>query len=209
MEYLAIVLTVAAIHLFAVMSPGPDFLMVTRNTLMYSRRTGMYTAVGLGLGILVHVFYSLIGIGLIISQSIMLFTVIKLIGAIYLIYLGYKSLTAKKSKLVIADEETRSDISSLKAIKTGFLTNVMNPKVTLFFLSLFTLVINPQTPLGIKLFMGMEMSLMTMIWFILVAFLVSHHIVKARIQKIQFYAEKFVGALLILLGIKVALATSC
>lgn len=97
MHYLPIIFTVALIHLLAVISPGPDFIMITRNSLIYSRRTGIYSAIGLGLGILVHVTYSLVGIGLLISKSILLFNTIKYLGAAYLIYIGYKSITAKAS----------------------------------------------------------------------------------------------------------------
>ena len=78
MSYLPIFLTVALAHLLAVISPGPDFIMITRNSLIYSRRTGIYSSIGLGLGILVHVTYSLVGIGLIISKSIILFNTIKI-----------------------------------------------------------------------------------------------------------------------------------
>lgn len=208
MEYLSIILAVALVHLLAVMSPGPDFVMVTRNSLVYSRRTGVYSAVGLGFGILVHVIYSLVGIGLLISQSVVLFNIIKFIGAAYLIYIGYKSLTSKSSKLQLDTEEHKKDISPLKAMQIGFLTNVLNPKATLFFLSLFTLVISPETPLGVKIFMGIEMAVVTALWFAFVAFLISNHHVKSRLQKIQQKAEKFIGFVLIGLGIKVALTSA-
>lgn len=208
MQYLPIILTVALVHLLAVISPGPDFIMITRNSLIYSRRTGIYTAIGLGLGILVHVTYSLVGIGLLISQSILLFNIIKYLGAAYLIYIGYKSLTSKSADLHLQSQEHKTDISRLNAVKIGFITNVTNPKATLFFLSLFTLVINPNTPFAVKLFMGAEMSIVTALWFILVAYLISHHLIKNRINKVQRWAEKFIGVILIALGIKVALATS-
>lgn len=77
MQYLPIIATVALVHLLAVISPGPDFIMITRNSIIYSRRSGVYSALGLGLGILVHVTYSLVGIGLLIAQSILLFNAIK------------------------------------------------------------------------------------------------------------------------------------
>ncbi len=207
MEYLSIILTVAVIHLLAAMSPGIDFAMVARNSLTYSRRTGVYSALGLGLGVVVHLTYCLLGIALIISQSIVLFSFIKLIGAGYILYLGYKSLTSKSSDTAIHAQHHATDISKWKAIRIGFLTNVLNPKVTLFFLSLFTLVISPSTPLWVKLFMGVEMSVVTALWFTFVAYLVSHHFVKSRFQKIQHFAEKFIGVVLIGLGIKVALST--
>jgi len=94
MPYLSEFITVAIIHLLAVMSPGPDFVMIMRNSLLYSRKTGIYSAIGLGAGIAVHVTYSLIGIGFIISKSVLLFSIIKLLGAGYLVYVGYKSLKA-------------------------------------------------------------------------------------------------------------------
>ena len=208
MVYLPIFLTVALAHFLAVISPGPDFLMITRNSLIYSRRTGIYSAIGLGLGILVHITYSLVGIGLIISKSIILFNTIKLLGAAYLIYIGYKSLTSKSSKTNIAVGEQRKDINKLAAVRIGFITNVTNPKATLFFLSLFTLIVTPTTPMIIKILMGAEMSIVTSLWFIFVAYLTSHHLVKSRIGGIQHFAEKFIGIVLIALGIKVALSTS-
>lgn len=208
MQYLPIILTVALTHLLAVISPGPDFIMITRNSLIYSRRTGIYSAIGLSLGILVHIIYSLVGIGLIIAKSIILFNTIKLLGAAYLIYLGYKSLISKASKIDVSVENQRKDISRLAAIRVGFLTNVTNPKATLFFLSLFTLVITPSTPLLIKVLMGAEMSIATFAWFALVAYLTSHHLVKSRLSGIQGFAEKFIGVILITLGIKVAFSTS-
>ena len=208
MEYLPIILTVALAHLLAVVSPGPDFIMITRNSLIYSRKTGLYSTIGLSLGILVHITYSLVGIGFIISQSIILFNTIRFLGAAYLIYIGYKSLTSKSSKRAVHAESYKKDISSIAAVKIGFITNVTNPKATLFFLSLFTLVVTPTTPLFIKIVMGAEMSIATFAWFALVAYLTSHHLVKSRLSGIQGFAEKFIGVVLIGLGVKVAFSTS-
>jgi len=207
MNYLPIILTVALIHFLAVASPGPDFMMITRNSLIYSRKAGFYSAVGLGLGILVHVTYSLIGIGYIISKSILLFNFIKYLGAAYLIYIGIKSLTSKSSKTEQEITIEKKDISNRQAIKIGFLTNALNPKATLFFLSLFTLVISPKTPFIIKMIMGGEMCIATTIWFAFIAYLFSHRLIKNKVHKIQHFAEKFIGIVLIGLGLKVALST--
>ncbi len=207
MEYLPEFLTIALVHLLAVMSPGPDFILITRNSLIYSRKTGIYSAIGLGLGILVHIAYSLAGIALIISKSIIIFSILKFLAAGYLIYIGYKSLTAKSSTVNMENSKSKS-ISRLNALKMGFITNVTNPKATLFFLSLFTVIISPETPFLVKLFYGVEMSIVTALWFSLVAYLFSHSLIKNRIGKIQVYAEKFMGGLLILLGIKLAFTNS-
>lgn len=199
-------LLVASIHLLAVMSPGPDFAMVMRNSLVYSRRTGILAAAGLGLGILLHVTYSLLGIGLIISKSIVLFNIIKLLGAAYLIYVGVKSLLASKSvqKTDELAEGKKHDLTTFAAIRLGFLTNALNPKATLFFLALFTQVINPETSLLIKLLYGAEMSLMTFAWFAIVASIMTHGRVKEVFSGARHYLERAFGVILVALGIKVA-----
>src|SRR3989344_3649310 len=124
MHYLPEFLTVVLIHLLAVMSPGPDFVMISRNSMIYSRRVGVYSAVGLGLGIMVHVTYSLIGIEFIISRSIILFSILKFIGAGYLIYIGYKCLRAKPQTMQSLETQNQT-MSKFSAIRMGFLTNVL------------------------------------------------------------------------------------
>ena len=200
-------LTVVVVHLLAVMSPGPDFVMISRNSLVYSRKVGIYSAIGLGFGILVHVTYSLIGIGLIISKSILLFSILKFIGAAYLIYIGYKCLRAKPHREQVI-EEKQSDLGKFAAIRMGFLTNVLNPKASLFFFALFTQVINPQTPKAIQVLYGLEMSVMTFAWFALVAAILSHNLIQARFASVQHYLERTFGVILIALGVKVALSSS-
>ena len=208
MMFLPEFLTVALVHLLAVMSPGPDFVLVSRNSLVYSRNIGIYSAIGLGLGILVHVTYSLIGLGLIISKSILLFSVLKFIGAIYLIYIGYKCLRAKPNQEQNIGREKHNDLGKFAAIRMGFLTNVLNPKATLFFFALFTQVISPSTPKTIQVLYGLEMSLMTFMWFALVATLLSHHLLRARFASVQHGLERAFGVILIALGVNVALSSS-
>ena len=84
----------------------------------------------------------------------------------------------------------------------GFLTNVLNPKATLFFFALFTQVINPHTPKAIQVLYGLEMSVMTFVWFALVAAILSHNLIRSRFASVQH------GVILIALGVKVALSSS-
>jgi threonine/homoserine/homoserine lactone efflux protein len=106
-------MTVALVHLLAVASPGPDFAVVVRESVTQGRRVGSWTALGVGCGIFVHVAYSLLGIGLIVSQSIVLFNLFKWLAAGYLLYLGWRALRARPMSLDTADEvDTTSDPSS-------------------------------------------------------------------------------------------------
>ena len=140
-------LTIAIIHFVAVASPGPDFVIVTRNTLSFSKRSGIWTALGVALANLVHVGYCLLGIGFLISRSIVLFNMIKLLGAGYLIFIGFRALThrAEESQLSAKTSSLRR-LTGRESFKLGFLTSVLNPKASLFYLALFTQVISPSTP---------------------------------------------------------------
>ena len=208
MEYLSEFIAGALIHLLAVVSPGPDFAMVTRNSLVYSRRTGIYSALGLGFGISVHVIYSLVGIGLIISQSILLFSIIKFLGAAYLIFIGFKALRTEKTASADNAFIKKDDLKPFSAVKMGFMTNVLNPKATIFFLSLFTQVIDPLTPLFIQVLYGLEMSIMTFVWFSFVALVFSNSYFKNKFSSVQHYFERVFGVILIALGLKVALSST-
>ncbi|MDQ3075661.1 MAG: LysE family transporter [bacterium] len=207
--FLAQFLTVVIVHLLALISPGPDFVVVSKNSLSHSRKIGIYTALGVALGISVHVSYSLLGIGLIISKSIVLFNAIKLLGALYLLYIGYKMIRSKPAQenLETASEKPKKSLSVLGAIKNGFLVNALNPKATLFFLALFTQVIDPMTPSYIKLLYGLEMMLMTFIWFIIVSYLFSHTVLRTKLSKAQHAVDKCTGFVLILLGLKVMVSS--
>jgi len=207
MTHLSEFLAVAVIHFLALLSPGPDFAIISRSSLFYSRRTGVYCAAGLALGMSVHITYSLIGIGLIISRSILLFSIIKYLGAGYLIYIGIKSLRSRKIAGIETVAKAASDrhLAPLAAVRLGFLTNVLNPKVTLFFLGLFTQVIHPGTSLWLQILYGVEMCSVTFLWFSFVASLLSHSMIHGRFLSVQHIVERCFGGLLIALGVRVAL----
>lgn len=205
MQYVALIGTVTLIHILAVISPGPDFIMTVRNSLAYSRKIGVWTAVGIGLGISVHIFYCLAGLAFLISKSILLLNLIKLLGAGYLMYIGLKSILSKSSKINIGEHHKRAAILPWKAVRIGFLTNVLNPKATIFFLSLFTLVLSPSTPGTIMGILSVIMVTSTMAWFSLVAVMLTHQRIRGVYERFQGIFSKIFGALLVGLGLKIAL----
>ncbi|MDO9623254.1 MAG: LysE family transporter [Pseudomonas sp.] len=197
--------TVALIHLLAVASPGPDFAIVVRESVAFGRRAGIFTALGVGVGIFVHVAYSLLGIGLIVSQSIVLFNALKWLAAAYLLYIGIKALRAKpadSTRVELSAEQAQR--SARAAFTTGFVTNGLNPKATLFFLSLFTVVINPHTPLTVQAGYGLYLALATALWFCLVAMLFSQQRVRSGFARMGHWFDRLMGAVLVALGVKLA-----
>lgn len=205
MEYLNEFLLVAAVHLLAVMSPGPDFAVVIRNSVSAGRKAGLLTAVGVGAGICLHVGYSLLGIGLIVSQSTWLFNVLKLLAAGYLLYIGVRALGAKRSEPGTLTMRATL-ISSKRAFANGFITNGLNPKATLFFLSLFTVVISPQTPITVQAGYGVYLAIATAVWFCLVAVLFSHTRVRRAFERMGHWFDRLMGAVLVGLGLHLALS---
>jgi RhtB (resistance to homoserine/threonine) family protein len=200
-------LAVALVHLLAVASPGPDFAIVVRESVSSGRHAGIWTAIGVGSGILLHVGYCLLGIGLIVSQSIMLFNLLKWLAAAYLIYIGIRALRAKPVDPLQAQQALEAvAVTARGAFVRGFVTNGLNPKATLFFLSLFTLVISPQTPLLVQAGYGAYLAVATAAWFCAVAMLFSHARVRNGFIRMGHWFDRMMGAVLVALGIKVALS---
>ena len=197
-------LTVALVHLLAVASPGPDFAIVLRESVSNGRHAGIWTALGVGSGILLHVGYCLSGIGLIVSQSIVLFNLLKWLAAAYLIYIGIRALQARPADPASAELAPLATRSPRAAFARGFVTNGLNPKATLFFLSLFTLVISPQTPLLVQAGYGLYLALATAVWFCAVALLFSQARVRRGFVRLGHWFDRLMGAVLVGLGIKVA-----
>lgn len=195
-------LAVVTITILAVISPGPDFAMVTRNSLVLSRRAGLLTAIGIGGGVLVHVAYTILGVGLLIQQSIWLFNALKLVGAAYLVWMGIKMLRAKPAM----DEPSApaAVLSDLAALRVGFLTNALNPKTTIFIVSLFMQVVQPTTPLGVQIGYGAFISAAHIVWFALVAGFFSAGRVRSRILRIRHWIDRVFGGMLVLFGVLLA-----
>jgi len=201
---ISLIASVALIHLLAVISPGPDFFMALKNSMTYSRKTGIYTAIGFGLGIAVHIFYSLAGLALLISKSILIFNLIKYLGVAYLLYIGVMSFISKPAVISVENKTHLQDISPLKAIRIGFLTNVLNPKATLFFLSLFTLVISPDTANGTLVIISSILIIDTTLWFSLVAIFFTQKRIRVFYNTYQKWFTKAFGTVLIAIGLKIA-----
>ena len=203
-------ITIALVHLLAVASPGPDFAVVVRNSVAYGRRTAMCTSVGIGMAILVHVAYSLVGISVLLKTTPWLYTAFTYIAAAYLLYLASGALrsgpaqTNNEAGAEIAAKQPA--ISAKKAFIQGFLTNGLNPKATLFFLSLFTVIIDSQTPSDIRLIYGLYLSFATGAWFCLLSYLLSTSRVAGAIRSKGYWLDRAMGVLLIGLAVKLVLA---
>lgn len=116
----------------SLISPGPDFAITVKNSLAYSRKSGLLTALGIALGSLVHISYTLLGLGLFITKTPIILHIIQYLGAGYLFYIGLKNLGAKPNADQIGSYTTNNDLKPSEAFFNGFITNLLNPKAMLF-----------------------------------------------------------------------------
>ncbi|VVE07863.1 lysine transporter LysE [Pandoraea aquatica] len=207
------------ITVLAVISPGADFAMVTRESWRHGRRAGLWAALGIAAGVQVHVAYTLVGVGLLIVQVPWLFTVIKWIGAAYLVYIGWRTLR-DRSPVVDVTQEGGASASpeagngasarwreALQAFRTGFFTNALNPKCTLFVVSTFTQVVHPGTGWALGLAYGAFMSFAHWAWFSLVALGFSAGWMREAMVRRQHLVRRTIGGALMTLGGLLAMAS--
>lgn len=198
-------IAVAVFTVLAVISPGADVAMVTRSSYAQGRKAGLAAAVGIALGVQVHVLYTVLGIAVIISRSPALFMAMKVLGAGYLIYLGYQSLTNTK-RIHLDDVGQGQGRGSLRALRTGFFTNALNPKTMLFVISAYTQVVQPGSSLAQDFAYGAFMSFAHWLWFSLVAVFFSSAALRLAMIERQRVVDRLIGVALISLGLTVLVA---
>ena len=134
--YMAEIIAVSTIAIFMAMLPGADFVMVTRTSISNGRLAGLYMSLGMSLSVCIHASYSIAGLAVVIANSAWLFSAIKYLGAAYLIYLAWQLLTTRET--VNKDQSnSTTQMSPFIAFRMGFTCNILNPKTSIFFLSIF------------------------------------------------------------------------
>lgn len=201
-------------YLFVIMSillimlPGPDTAITTKNTLAVGRAGGIKTLIGTCIALQIHTMAAVVGLSAIIVKSALLFSVFKYVGAVYLGYLGIKTLWALwKNKAAQATEKAgQSKYVSKSCFKQGFLSNILNPKVAVFFLTFFPQFVDSGSNTFLPfLLMGLTYTILTLVWFLLYVFLLDQISVFMKRPKTQMVIEGITGSVLIAFGIKLAL----
>jgi threonine/homoserine/homoserine lactone efflux protein len=203
-------LLIAVVHLMAVASPGPDFAIVLRYAVRFGRQQALAASLGIGVAILLHVSWSLIGIAVLIQTTPWLFKTLSLAAAAYLFYIGVQALRSKASghpELTIGTDTTGSAPAPVKAFIAGFITNGLNPKATLFFLSLFAVIISPMTPLFYKVVYGVYMSIATAVWFCMLSIVLTHTKVRGFLLLKGYWFDRAMGGVLLALALHLVVST--
>jgi len=215
MSHLPEFLTVALAHALAVVSPGPDFAIVLRQSLHHGRRTAIWTSVGIGCGLLVHITYSLLGLGFFLKNSPHALEIVKWLGAVYLAWVGLNALRSRPRTddldvgrgLSPTSAETvghKARPTEFAAWTTGFLVNLFNPKAALFFIALFPLAVSPVTPKWVQVGYGAWMTVSTIGWFSFVSVVFTRESVRRAFLRHGHWIDRALGVVFI--GFAVSLA---
>lgn len=205
MEAIILIITILAIHVLAWFTPGPNIALLMRNSLIYSRKSGIFTAVGIALSNITHISYSVILLSFFSKTSITAFTLLKFVGVSYLIYLGIKTIMLTSTTQKIVDGHKKPDIAPLQAIKIGFVTNILSPKAPPFFLSIFGGLIASHAPFWVIIFLWIAMPLNSFVMASLYAMFFTHKRIKTMYLRYHSVANILLGLELIIFALIIAL----
>ena len=190
-------------------TPGADTMYILGRSLTEGKKAGILSALGITAGGLFHVFFAALGLSIIIAKSALAFQIVKYVGAAYLIYLGIKSIVKKTEDNELQIAEVAKTTNHRKLFLSGMITNILNPKVALFFLAFIPQFINPEFTNSPVPFIVLGLTFLTTgaIWFLCLVSFTSRLANKLEGNtKFMTWVNKIAGSLFILLGIKLALS---
>lgn len=193
-------------HLAAVVSPGADFAMMVGQSVRYGRRTGIFSALGIAAAIWLHIGYTLLGIAALLYAYPAAMRIVRIAGAVYIAYLAYglfkSAYAARVQKIRDIDTAAETPPAAWRAFRTGFFTNALNPKVTVFFLTVFTVIVRADTPLRVQFVYGIFISLSTFLWFTAVAVFLSAPDIRRKFLAHRPIFESLCGAILLFFALR-------
>ncbi|MCE0496090.1 LysE family translocator [Vibrio salinus] len=193
--------TLLSICLLGAMSPGPSLAVVARHSLSGGRLYGVTTAWSHSLGIFVYAILTISGLSIVLEHSSLVFKLITYLGAIYLAYLGTRSFLSKGG---IEDKLKSGEKGSiLEAIRDGLAISILNPKIALFFIALFSQFIGVSQTIQDKAIISVIPPLLDGLWYTLIAIILSNRTVIDRIRAKASLIDKISGIILLSLAIKV------
>lgn len=189
-------------------TPGLDTIFVLNKSISQGRLSAIYASLGIISGLVVHILLATFGLSAVLAQSEIMFSVVKYAGAIYLFYLGVMAILSKTTALDLSANEVLEEKGKWQNFREGIFTNLLNPKVALFFLSFFPQFIKKDSVDSYVpyLILGGTSILIGLIWFLLLSYFAGTFSMKFKENpKFNIWLNKISGLIFILMGLKVAL----
>lgn len=198
-------LSLMAICVLGAISPGPSLVAVMKYTVQGSRLHGLVTAISHATGIGLYAFLVAAGLAVVITESPQILRMMTIAGAVYLGWLGYKSITSKGS-IAPAEQESKNNLPLYQAARDGFLIAFLNPKIAVFFLALFSQFVSQESTRTTQLLMALIATLCDGIWYCLIASVAGHSSVLPALQKQAVLINRLCGVLLIMIALRLVIA---
>lgn len=200
-------ITFLGVFTFAIVSPGPNFILVTNTTLAESRRAGLLTAFGVATGSGLFALAGLAGLLLLIHSLPYFAQGLRFAGGGYLVWIGFDMLRGCRRTLHLDVVRIGGPgRAAFHSYRTGLITNLTNPKAWAFYLSLFTMVMVPGFPLWSKLFLGISMFLISLAWYATVVMLISNRRFQPVFLGWRPLIQGVLGGMLMLIGARLLLS---
>ena len=196
-NYLNEFIIIAIAHFVALTSPGPDFVYVLNSALSNKPKVAIGASVGIALSNGFYIALCLLGYATFISQNEFIVNMIKVVGGSYLFYLAFIIFKSEPFHLELKKQKQSTFI---KELYSGFILSVLNPKISIFYLSLFTLAISSDTPMMVQFLYGVWMILVVFIWDSLLIFLLNNPRLKQRVIAIA-NLQNLMALLLFVMGL--------
>ncbi len=187
-------------------SPGPSFIVVARNSIALSRRHGLATACGMGLGAGTFAVLALLGVHAVLTAVPMAFWVLKIAGGLYLLYLASLIIRGARAPMQLSTDGSVAMISLRRAFFSGLLTQLSNPKTAIVFASVFSALLPATIPLWFYLVLPLLALLIDGGWYITVAYLLSAEAPRQAYLKFKTGIDRAAGSVMGLLGLKLVLS---
>lgn len=203
------VLAASGIHLVAVVSPGPNFLVISRTALAHSQGAAMWVTAGVTTGAFFIIGSGFLGASAVFTRSERLYDGVRLAGAAYLAYLGFKALWGlRRSRSPVSGEDPVDGPSpgAVAAFRLGLLTIASNAKAFVYFMVFFTTIVPPDLPLAARVTLVVVMPAITFTWYSFIAWAFSGHLVRGWYGRLRTPVELLFGVVLVVIGIEVAIS---
>lgn len=200
MDSLALISSILVTHIIAWLTPGPMFLIIVRNSLVYSRKIGYFTAFGFWLGNLTHIILAISGLSLLVKNIPILFLAVKFLGIVYLLYLWVKTFRFSEKNSTVHLWTKNNDLDSFEAVKMGYIANMSSVGAYLFFISIFTTVIGTSSSMFPALVLLFAMPLNTFFMASLLAIFFTNKHIKSYYTKYSNLLHKWLWLSLILIA---------
>lgn len=197
------------VGILAALSPGPDFFVVMKNSLGFGCRIGIATALGVAFALVIHITYTVLGFTYIMEKVPSIFTAIKLVGSLYLAWLGWQAIRSmpQHGHSQANHQKANGNKTFRQGFREGFFCNVLNPKAALFFLSVFSQFISVDTGNWVRWVYGSEIVVAVGSWFVLLSVIISYRKFRDFYDRYNYWFDRCLGSILLYFAVVIVVST--